>query len=272
MTEFNDRPLVAGSVVGIRAFRADDRGVLMPVTSGHTHEFTEGINEAECQATVFDKVNTDLQRMLRRVRLSMNRRPRRLCDAEDEVAEEPTEEDESEPKHVLSGLDCSCGFYAYTTGENGYMIPGTRRVAGIVEGTGTLTIGQRGFRASKVRIVALILNPGPKGPSLHTWQCWLWGGLTLANANTAVRQAADGHMWWGFAAALMCGWSAVIFADQRKWRRSAKVMRAMIRKTYGDFNDSIRQQYPNVPTYPTEEEAVAAHPLTDLSQYAGEDD
>lgn len=92
--------------------------------------------------------------------------------------------------HRVGVVGCSCGFYAYFDGTNDYanMIVGVS-VTGIVEGYGLVTVGSRGFRAEKARIVALV------EPSTF------------------------------------------------------------------DFAP-VRENYPDVPVYATEAEALAAHPLT----------
>lgn len=54
----------------------------------------------------------------------------------------------------VAARTCGCGFHAYFDGHNSYME--WFKVAGIIEGYGLVTVGTRGFRASKARIVALI--------------------------------------------------------------------------------------------------------------------
>jgi hypothetical protein len=62
------------------------------------------------------------------------------------------------PPHEVAAKTCGCGFHAYFDGHNSYME--WFKVAGIIEGYGLLTVGTRGFRASKARIVALIQPQG----------------------------------------------------------------------------------------------------------------
>lgn len=52
---------------------------------------------------------------------------------------------------------CSCGFYAFTDGRDDLGLQGVL-ISGIIEGYGRVTVGQRGFRAEKARIVALDLE------------------------------------------------------------------------------------------------------------------
>ena len=60
-------------------------------------------------------------------------------------------------KHRAADLHCTCGFYAYfDDGPNTYFEPGVD-VLGIVEGYGQVTVGSRGFKAERAKIVALII-------------------------------------------------------------------------------------------------------------------
>lgn len=57
---------------------------------------------------------------------------------------------------------CRCGFYAYYDGSNDYYQGDGRfdgLVTGMIEGYGEVLIGQRGFRCTKARIVALMIDP-----------------------------------------------------------------------------------------------------------------
>lgn len=53
--------------------------------------------------------------------------------------------------------DCNCGFYGFLDGSTDYA--SDSRASGIVEGFGMVTVGTRGFRASKARIIALYMPP-----------------------------------------------------------------------------------------------------------------
>lgn len=58
-------------------------------------------------------------------------------------------------RHKVAGLDCHCGYYAHTDGKDDYRTY-QNTLTGIIEGWGRVTIGSRGFRAQKARIVAFI--------------------------------------------------------------------------------------------------------------------
>lgn len=62
-------------------------------------------------------------------------------------------------EHNVAGANCTCGFYAYFDDTNTYNSPGLT-VPGIIEGYGRTTIGTKGFRAAKAKIVALV-DPEP---------------------------------------------------------------------------------------------------------------
>jgi hypothetical protein len=54
---------------------------------------------------------------------------------------------------------CKHGFYAFYDGSNSFSYDG--QVIAMVEGLGTVLVGSRGFRASKAKIVAMVLNIKP---------------------------------------------------------------------------------------------------------------
>jgi len=57
--------------------------------------------------------------------------------------------------HIPAVLGCKCGFWAYTDGSNEYHFNPTS-VQGIIEASGRMVIGTKGFRAEKARIVVLV--------------------------------------------------------------------------------------------------------------------
>lgn len=62
---------------------------------------------------------------------------------------------------------CRCGFYAYWTLNHHALgwSPFEHYIVGVIEGFGKTTIGERGFRCEKARIVALA--PRPQHPMLY---------------------------------------------------------------------------------------------------------
>lgn len=59
--------------------------------------------------------------------------------------------------------DHQCGFYAYT--DNDRMMFHEKNAVGVIEAWGTITVGTRGFRAAKAKIVALAI----KDWTLNDW-------------------------------------------------------------------------------------------------------
>lgn len=121
--DFSLRPFAAGTVTGLRAFSVSPGHQLTGVV--HPIPWFLGENNARCI--------------------------RDQWPYPDDAAALPG-------GHRIAGLDCTCGFYAYFDNSNDYYekLYGIPKVTGIVEAYGTVTIGSRGFRASKARIVAIV--------------------------------------------------------------------------------------------------------------------
>ncbi|AKU15781.1 hypothetical protein [Luteipulveratus mongoliensis] len=235
MSDFSDRPFAAGSMFGLRAFRVDGLGRLTGVS--HQSVWTPGENVAEClqdrAVNIYARLQADLfnslygaggysihttppptssstrfwssswpssrtsPAALRQQADQAQRRAQALIDAEQA-------ENAEESMHTVAALDCKCGFYAYFDGSADYYETARDEgvaLAAVIEGYGVCTTGSRGFRASKARIVALIVPP------------------------------------------------AYIEDDLRTSIRVRKVLR----------------NYPDVPVYASDTEAIAAHPLTEDS-------
>lgn len=123
MSEFSDRPFVAGSLIGIRAFKPVGDRLVAPVQG--TWLWRPGENVAACLPA-----------------LSWP------------LASTPTQD------HRAGSMGCRCGFYAYfQAGYNPHTRPGD--IFGLIEGYGVVTVGTRGFRCEKARIVALIAPDVP---------------------------------------------------------------------------------------------------------------
>lgn len=121
---FSGVPFAAGSMTGLRAFgvrRVGDDKVLAGIT--YHSPFAPGVNTAYHRG-VMDEVKL----------------PGQLPE-----------------DHVVAGLHCGCGFWAYYNGDNHASHPQT--VAAVVEGFGHVTYGTEGFRSSKMRLLGLIREP-----------------------------------------------------------------------------------------------------------------
>lgn len=144
--QFGQRPFVAGTLTGLRAFLVTPSGGLTGVM--HRDLWTPAVNIAQCHA------------------------PRMMFPPQLIAAVSKSQKAPEPYVHTYVGLDCTCGFYAYFDGSNDYLHQRAwhlgAHVAGIVEGWGKCVVGTRGFRCEKVRLRALILPAGHGEPDLAT--------------------------------------------------------------------------------------------------------
>lgn len=152
MSDFSDRPFVAGVITGLRAFRIDPLGRLTGVV--HRDVWTPGENVGVCHKSATDQTFRAFSTggyIMDGGRKGKPPAPLR--------------------KHPIASASCECGYYAYFDGGNDYLsqssnawaalyIGGTEdrapRVGAIVNGYGLVTVGSRGFRAEKAEVIALI--------------------------------------------------------------------------------------------------------------------
>jgi hypothetical protein len=194
MSDFGDRPFVAGSVMGLRAFRVDPLGRLTGVS--HQDVWLPGENTAICHK----KPRTAEDDLYNRLIWEMTASRHFLYGGSlaptpppasggfiskffgTSVTPDPTPTKivppmpapgEKKPviEHRLAGVACQCGFYAYFDGGNDYLQQPESswsddkapRIGAIIEGWGVCTVGARGFRAEKAKVVALIIPDSTKG-------------------------------------------------------------------------------------------------------------
>lgn len=185
MSDFSDREFHVGSLVGLRAFSVDSLGRLNGPAQGGI--FKPGVNEAECKV---DPYLTAMQTKLWQIEAQMyglaavegSRGKKKRRQAELSAAAVAPRE-ATKPRHSVAGLGCKCGFYAYFDGMNDYMQTG--RVAAVVEGFGLYTLGTRGFRTSKARLVALIEPPMGKAESYYVGMFLHSGTTTTQRPSTS---------------------------------------------------------------------------------------
>jgi len=150
MSEFSDVEFGAGSLFGLRAFAVDPAGRLFGPSSARI-PFAPGENVAACYAnrplTVGDPAASNTF-----IGGTVHMSTRGIV-----WVPGPAESQFTARAHPAGVKDCVCGFYAYFDGSNAYHTGHT--VAAIIEGYGRCTIGTRGFRAEKARLVALIVKP-----------------------------------------------------------------------------------------------------------------
>jgi hypothetical protein len=269
--EFSGRPFVAGSLTGIRAFKVDQDGFLTGVV--HEQRWLPGANDAECRLGEMGRMMVQLNEKMRGSITGCVPRG-----------------------HHLAGLGCQCGFYAYFKGRNTYMRG--ENAAAIVEGYGVCTVGSRGFRAEKARLVALIAPRRNRFPRARAaWSTYLRGvraavrrplhwpthrayrfipmrpfgsrrlGNLLSDCERTGRllQAAIGFVVAVCALYLLDGWSHWVL-----WFVGMSILWAVPERTKpsgtpplspGEFL-AVRRNYPDVPVYRSRRAAVRRHPLT----------
>lgn len=159
MSEFSDRPFVAGTLTGIRSFRPLDGHLLAPTLALYT--WREGVNVAECRDP-FAGLSRQFAQLAQSMKLAAYQMTKSINQSLGRPSPPPPE-DSPEPtppaEHTAGALSCRCGFYAYfDRRHNPYHKPGN--VLGLIEGWGTATVGTRGFRCEKARIVALVVERG----------------------------------------------------------------------------------------------------------------
>lgn len=265
MSDFNDRPLVVGSINGLRSFKVDRLGRLTGVS--HPKVWTPGENVAECSGYCSTGFLTGgfivSHATLRAAALGISeQRPSRP---------EPKPE---KPSHAIAGLRQGCGFWAFFDGSNDYYTHG-ETVAAIVEGYGTVTVGTRGFRAEKARIAALIIperNP-QSGRLFAAWRRFaLWAdrtpGLvipvsipTFVGGVAGSAAMVDVGAFWAIPLLILLAAFAALscvasfkgidyrYDDMRSGRES-----------FVDY-DRVRRNYADVPVFPSVKAALKAFPV-----------
>lgn len=254
MSEFSDREFAITPMTGIRSFRVDGLGRLGPPAQG-SKPFKPGWNDAECAATLYAPVHRAL------IALSSSLQPEKAKGGFVAVPDEP---------HQVASLRCSCGFYAYHDNGHNPHHRESENVLAIVEGAGLVTVGSRGFRASKLRLVALI-DPGTaKSQSrIDRLSAWLAEHevTTLLGSSVGLTAGISGliaglkYGWWPVSAlgGLVAALAAVAFI------LGLRGIPINVDRKYAGPRPSlalVRAAYPDVPVYPTVAAALKAHPLT----------
>lgn len=273
--EFDGRPFVAGSLIGIRSFRVDADARLTGVV--HEQVWKPDVNEAACLLGPYGRAMHQFAEKLRSAGLG----PR---------------------PHAVGGIGCQCGFYAYFKGRNSYMGPGN--VAGIVEGFGVCAVGSRGFRAEKARLVALVAPrrrrmprtrravtqylggvrkvvrpPLHKMPHALAGMIWRTGRLFgrarsfkagrwlngHCEALTSIMQNALGLTIALGAGHLLGGWLGWLFwliGMSIIWATPSRRKQPNLPPLSPAEFEAVRRNYPDVPVYRSRRTAVRAHRLT----------
>lgn len=275
MSEFSDRPFVAGSLTGLRAFDVDGLGRLRGVTVADV--MTPGENVGRCR-----KGDTTLAAQLRRMTYVMTYG---TTPPTTSVEVEGAPEKPKDRAHQVGGVDCTCGYYAYyDTATNPYS--GPDNVTALIQGYGVCSVGTRGFRAEKARLVAVVApKPTAKthGERWDAWSDWHYrhdgwnnlivisgGFLALWAGVVATAALADGMVWLGIALACLVGLLTPLSIQAARgwahglWRRPPYPTRNGCPGSSDDGIpwDLVRRNYPDVPVYGSLRDALAEHPLT----------
>lgn len=149
-------------------------------------------------------------------------------------------------EHRRAQAECTCGFYAYFHAKHNSYGRYAQTVNGIIEGVGLASVGNKGFRIEKARVVALVKPAGYLAITIAL----LWLAMI-------VRFAFYGGISW---IDLVYVLPAYITARNLQW---ITLIRWRFSRT--------RRRYPDIPVYRTYREAVEAHPLTRLPGYVEPD-
>lgn len=294
-TDFDGTPFVAGSVTAIRAFKVDSLGRLR--SPQQKAIFTPGVNEAECGEAAklhaaldsyrasyhyAQRLHTlDTSRLTTSYHVSGQEKPvREDVDVEAAVAadrrvrkaEEDIKKAEEAAEHVPGQMGCKCGFYAYydETERNTWMDDGC--VEAVVEATGTVTHGEKGIRAQKLRIVGMV-DPKPKKPGLwrrlagwmydRIWAQMLVTAMAAAGGVGAILNLATDR--YGLAFTLIASIVALLGAIGF----STAFVDVPLPRGAVELGDSaatgfelVKRNYPDVKVYRTRKAMLAAHPTT----------
>lgn len=198
---FDGDQLIVGSVRGVRSFDVDAAGRLTGVF--HRRVWGPGQNSASC---VYHE--PPFRRSL-----------------------------SSQASHRVAARGCSCGFYAYLDDKHGDV---GGEVRGVIEGYGRVTVGSRGFRAEKAKILALVV---PRmGISLYfqtflvsLWMLF-WTGTQLDSTNGSSLLLVTAFGLWIVGGAV--SFSLMMFDwtknDHPPVRFTSKYRRKLIREHYPD--------------------------------------
>lgn len=236
---FSMRPLYAGTMVGLRVFRFRSDGSL----TGYYHqiEWTPGENKAIClnDSVVF--------------------RPNPII-----AGGQPLSMSACDIPHEVS-LDCTCGFYAYHSGLNEYD-GSPNSVAAVVEGYGHMVVGDRGFRAGKARILALIVPPGTplsvesdeEYAKRKSWRDLSWWDRRKRKrrCQSTFHMHDDERIFRSIADTCTC------YNGLREERDAKDALIASVVAGLALPLAKVRAKYPGVPVFSSVEEATKAFPLS----------
>lgn len=265
--DFNGRPFYAGTFTGVRSFKVDRLGRLTGV--GVQEVFRPGENVARCAGpgimlggTLARPTYAYLGDPASALSSTFDPSPWMIHQSGPGPVAEP-----EPPKHHVGQIDCSCGYYAYFDGGNDYAAPG--QVTGIIEGYGTVTVGDRGFRAEKARLVALVDPTSRLSGWRQRWDDFSgWAerstgamllGPALIGAGIVAGLVLGANVSPWFFALLLLAVMGIVGTAAGFHGISVNIDRRHEDRAAAPF-DLIRRNYPDVPVYPSLAAALAEHP------------
>lgn len=230
ISEFSERPFTLGSLTGIRAFSVSPDNRLCGVV--HRLPWTPGENEAVCDT-----------------------QPNTFAYAMQMITRAINGEADFDPSvpHRVATKPCTCGYYAYFNGTNvPQHTPGT--VLGLIQGYGLVTVGSKGFRAEKARILAVIDDSGVRWWKRASKFFWFVALAYLAYA-ILITSAVLGrsHLAASIDAGSIIGWSL--------WLKMGPHP-VLIEPDALAISKAVLARYPDVPVYKSTAAALDDFPLT----------
>lgn len=263
MKAFDGRPLIVGTIRGVRSWTINSDGRLWPRIYCAGGAWGPEENTAICHHPSMKAATAAIAQGLTHRYIHLQRFIDRV------------------PTHRVAGLDCECGFYAFFDGSNEYHSePDT--LAGIIEGHGTVTAGTKGFRAEKAKIVALVdagLAPTSVRSRLDRLALATFRkrqspvelvacGVGLAlYAPFAYLSHVFGALWVipGFVAALTPMVALILLTI--RGGRLFRVEGAFGRHVHGrQLIERVKERYPDVQWFPSMAEALRAYPVKPIER------
>lgn len=241
-SQFSNVEFAAGSMFGRRAFHLGEDGILRGPSL--PAEYGDGENHAFC----LDMGNAFMISLHYALGLIDKPPPIRKS------------ERERQSGHKVAGKWCSCGIYAYYD-MNGVTSceEGTRRITAVIEGYGLVTVGSKGFKCSKAKIVAVVRPKLVKRAWLR--RNWLLALLLPYDLIYASFYAVTAN-WLGMG--IMLGVSAL--QGWLLWRLYKRDKRNRLLGHDGITTaewDKFKANYRSVLIYDSVEAMLNAHPLSE---------
>jgi hypothetical protein len=214
--------LAVGSVRGLRSFNVDHYGRLTAVARP-TVVWKPGENVAVCNRSAMDFVNTLMRQAAHPYAGGFSVSATGTCPG---IA------------HPL----CTCGFYAYHDGSK-YQ---GGQVTGVIDGYGKTTVGTKGFRCEKARVVALCVE----GTRKAGWseRLFMAGWATSVIALGAWFSEITDHpsRWYLYLAAFLV--FALSVFNYVRWQQT-RSRRRLHNERIAPLRDLIARNYADVPLY-----------------------